>query len=251
MSEFPDRFETPEDAYFGFFRADSAKNAPAWAACMSYPHVRVSARGRVVYYDTPEQYAADADWTPREATGWVRSEGIEPTRLHESADKVHLLGGWTRFNAQNEQILHNRVTYIVTKIDDSWGIQARFGVDSFTGELEADSAAKAESVVNQFISSMAEANYAASAQMCREPLTIVGVGSVECITGEREKAAVIEASSSKNEVSRDVKAIESGSHGAIVEVAVKYADSPSKIGIAIVGKQEEQWQIAGLSRVWP
>ena len=66
---------TPEEAYFEFFRADSAKDAEAWAAVMSYPHVRVSATGRSPYYETPEDYAARASWTAREATGWVRSRG--------------------------------------------------------------------------------------------------------------------------------------------------------------------------------
>ena len=63
MTDCPNRFDSPEDAYYGFFRADSAKNAPAWAAVMSYPHVRVSAPGGMVRFETPEAYAEAADWT--------------------------------------------------------------------------------------------------------------------------------------------------------------------------------------------
>ena len=144
----PTSLASPEDAYWAFFEADSAKDAEAWAGVMSYPHVRVSARGTASYYETPEAYASGASWESREATGWVRSRGIEPTRLHESADKVHLAAGWTRYNAADEPILSNRVTYILTRLDGSWGIQARFGVDSFTeGENTDESAAAAVDVV--------------------------------------------------------------------------------------------------------
>lgn len=115
MSEFQTHFDTPEAAYFGFFEADRAKNADAWAAVMSYPHVRVAATGTTDYFGTSRDYADAADWTSREATGWVRTVGREPVRLHESPDRVHLLGGWTRYNAKDEPILWNRVTYIVTR----------------------------------------------------------------------------------------------------------------------------------------
>ena len=108
---------------------------------MSYPHTRVSATGQSPYYDTPEDYAARASWKDRVATGWVRSVGVDPVRIHESADKVHLAGGWTRYNVQDEPILRNRVTYIFTRIEGSWGIQARFGTDSFTEGEVVDSSA--------------------------------------------------------------------------------------------------------------
>ena len=77
MADIP-TFTEPEDAYFEFFRADSAKEPMGWANVMSYPHVRVSARGRAALYPTRQDYAATADWSGREATGWVRSKGIPP-----------------------------------------------------------------------------------------------------------------------------------------------------------------------------
>ena len=77
---------TPEEAYFEFFRADSAQEAEAWAAVMSYPHVRVSAAGRVDYYETAEDYASRASWVAREgeefdATGAV---GVVERHLQDS-----------------------------------------------------------------------------------------------------------------------------------------------------------------------
>ena len=69
------------------------QNGEAWAAVMSYPHVRVAASGETVYFETAQDYADNADWTSRVASGWVRTRGWEPVRLHASADRVLLAGG--------------------------------------------------------------------------------------------------------------------------------------------------------------
>ena len=75
--------------------------------------------------------ATEAGWERFEATGWVRTQGLEPRRVHETDDKVHLAGGWTRFRADDSPIISNRVLYVLTRLEQGWGIQARFGVDSF------------------------------------------------------------------------------------------------------------------------
>ena len=249
MAEFPDHFDLPEEAYRGFFRADSAKNAPAWAAVMSYPHVRVSAPGGTVRYETPKAYADAADWTSREATGWVRSEGVTPRRLHETTEKVHLLGGWTRFNAENNPILENRVTYILTRIDGSWGIQARFGVDSYIGREVEDTAAAAEDIAKQFVAYVSEANLSASAQLCRLPLTVVHVGNVISATSESEIVELLEGYTERGIRLKRASAVQTGARGAIVEVITEFSDGEIETGIVIVGKQDDQWLIAGTSKI--
>lgn len=249
MTEFPDRFDLPEDAYRGFFRADSAKNAPAWAAVMSYPHVRVSAPGGTVRYETPEAYADAADWTSREATGWVRSEGVTPQRLHETAEKVHLLGGWTRFNAENNPILENRVTYILTRIEGSWGIQARFGIDSYVGHEVEETAATAENIAKQFVAHVADANLSACAKLCRLPLTIVRVGAVITATSESEIVGLLEGYVGRGIRLKRAKAVQTGARGAIVEVETELSDGEIETGIVIVGKHDDQWLIAGTSKI--
>ena len=135
-------YANPEDAYWAFFEAFNAKDRDGWADVMSYPHTRVSARGSVRYYQTPRDYAEGASWEAIEATGWVRTRGIEPVRLHESADKVHLAAGWIRYDAEDEPILSNRVTYILTRVEGSWGIQARFGTDSFNEDESVQASAE-------------------------------------------------------------------------------------------------------------
>ena len=249
MREFPNRFDLPEDAYRGFFRADSAKNAPAWAAVMSYPHVRVSATGGATRYESPEAYANAADWTSREATGWIRSEGITPRRLHESADKVHLLGGWTRFNSEDNPILENRVTYILTRIDGSWGIQARFGVDSFERYDVEETAAAVENLVRRFVEHVSNANLSACAKLCRLPLTVVHIGNVITATSEAEIEGLLRSYTGREIQLKHVKAVQTGSRGAIVEVVNTFSDGEEESGIVVVGKQNDQWLIAGTSKI--
>ena len=251
MQEFPKRFDKPEDAYRGFFRADSAKNAPAWAAVMSYPHVRVSATGNMSRFETPEAYASAADWTSREATGWVRSEGVAPRRLHESVDKVHLLGGWTRFNAEGNPILENRVTYILTRLDGSWGIQARFGVDSYVGHEVDETTAAVEDLVRQFVSHIGEDNLKACAMLCRLPLTVVHVGNVITATSESEVVELLQGYSGRGIDLTLAKAVQTGTRGAVVEVITQFSDGEEETGIVVVGKQDQddQWRIAGTSKI--
>ena len=249
MDEFPDQFALPEEAYRGFFRADSAKNAPAWAAVMSYPHVRVSAPGGTVRYETPKAYADAADWTSREATGWVRSEGVTPRRLHETAEKVHLLGGWTRFNAENNPILENRVTYILTRIEGSWGIQARFGIDSYVGHEVEETATATEDIATQFVANLSKANLSACAELCRFPLTIVRVGAVITATNEAEIVELLQGYKSRDISLKRVKAVQTGATGAVVEVVTEFSDGEEETGIVVVGKQDGHWSIAGTSKI--
>ena len=249
MDELPESFELPEDAYRGFFRADNAKNAPAWAAVMSYPHVRVSATGGTVRFESPKAYVDAADWTSREATGWVRSEGVAPRRLHEFSDKVHLLGGWTRFNAEGKPILENSVTYILTKIEGSWGIQARFGVDSFTAFDVEKTAVAAEEIAKRFVENVSEAKLNACAKLCRLPLTVVHIGNVITALTESEVVRLLEDYTGRGITLKRAKAVQTGAAGAIVEVVTEFSDGEEETGIVVVGKQDEQWLIAGTSKI--
>ena len=253
MSKLQDQFDSPEDAYFGFFRADSAKDAVGWAAVMNYPHVRVAARaaGKLFYCDTAEEYAAGADWTAREATGWVLSRGREPIRAHESPNKVHLLGGWTRYNAEDEPILSNRVTYILTKPGRSWGIQARFSADTFTGQDTGEGAASAVGLAEQFATAKSDGDSAACASLCRYPFVQIGVGAVQRAANAAELRELLPTQSTK--VSRmDAKAVQAGTHGVVVALTTVYESGDSEHAVMVLGRTEEAapWRIAGVSAMF-
>ena len=242
-------FAAPEDAYYEFFRADSAKEAKAWAAVMQYPHVRVSAITKPVYYETPEEYAARASWTKREATGWVRSVGVEPVRLHagrgaETANKVHLAGGWTRYNANDEPILRNRVTYVLTRIDGSWGIQARFGTDSFTEGAHYD-AGPATQAVAEHLRALARGAVDVAAGLCRNPFTEVGIGRVHT----HDNAADLEAALTpdKGLTPGEVTAAQSGNAGVVVAATWTPPGGAEAHAVFVVSGVGGLWRIAGRS----
>ena len=254
MTEFQTHFDTPEAAYFGFFKADATQNPDAWAAVMCYPHTRVAASGSVVHFDSAEEYGVGAtrDWTSRVKTGWVRTLGREPIRLHETSDRVHLVGGWTRLNANDEPTLWNRVTYILTKPDDSWGVQARFALGSYDGqddEVATRSAAEAAtSQVQRYYDALDKNDGNTCAGLCRFPMFEVGVGEVTRIENGTELIQrVIQGTSQIDNL--NIGAIQSGADGVNVAVTATYASGLSEQSLLVVGRKADSWQIAGISRI--
>lgn len=252
MSEFPMHFDSPEDAYFGFFEADRAQDARAWAAVMSYPHVRVAAAGTTDYFATPGDYAAAADWTARKATGWAYTRGQEPVRLHESGDRMHLAAGWTRYNPQDEPILWNRVTYILTRPAESWGVQARFALGSYVApDAEAPCSEAAESAIGRvrhYYEAIDRQDTEACAGLCRFPMVDVGVGEVAWIESGAQLAnrcRWVDGNIRRLEVTP----AQSGADGAIVAVNVVYDNGAREQSVVIVGRKRDGWRIAGISRI--
>ena len=242
-------FSSPEDAYWEFFRADRAQDAERWADVMSYPHVRVAAPTGSAYYETPEAYASNASWEAREATGWVLSRGADPVRLHESTDKVHLAGGWTRYNIDDEPILSNRVTYVLTRIGDRWGIQARFGVDSFNEDesYEATSAAAVD-VVERFHSALRGGDFETCARLCGYPLTEVGIGEVQQFEDASAAKERFTAMTDRKQAT-GIRAAQSGSSGVVVSVTARGETDGTVHSAFLVGNREDQWRIVGISAI--
>jgi hypothetical protein len=255
MGDLPRHFDSPEEAYFGFFRADKAKDGEAWAAANSYPHVRITPTTKLVgmdakstsfFVETPEEYAAEADWTEREATGWVGTKGRQPVRFHESPDKVHLLGGWTRYNKDDEPIRSNRVTYIMTKVDGSWGIQARFSVQSFDSP-DDEVGKKCEALVEGYIEAMKAGDDAKQISLSRYPFVIVGVGEVTVINDVQEMYDLFNKTPARNVTASIVQALQTSDSGALVSAAVAFDTGERENHLLLVGKLDDSWTIAGVS----
>ena len=248
-------YAKPEDPYWAFFEAFNAKDRQGWADVMSYPHTRVSAMGSAQYYETPQDYADRANWERIEATGWVRTRGIEPVRVHESVDKVHLAAGWTRYDAQDEPILSNRVTYILTLVDGSWGIQARFGTD-FYSEDEAvlrESSEAGMDVVRRFLDAMASGDYAGCAALARLPFTEVGVGEVRRLESESDLTERLreahEGLSPGEAAVEEVRTAQAGTAGANVAATLRTASGRQSRGLYLAAKGDDGWRVAAHSRV--
>ena len=246
-------YDTPEDAYWAFFERFNAKDPEGWAGVMSYPHVRVAPAGTAMQgglrlYPTPEDYASRASWERFEATGWVRTQGMEPVRVQESADKVHLAGGWTRFNASDKPILSNRVTYILTRLESGWGIQARFGVDSFTeGEDTSAAESAAVEVMERTIERLAAGDVAGYTQSFHFPLTVVGVGE---LTEVADAAELTRRKGEREPAPRkaSVKPIHAGQSG--VNLTIEVSGGPTEAReVILVTKRDGEWGIEAASAI--
>lgn len=114
-----------------FIETFNSRDAAAWAASLSYPHVRVSPRRATAVLSPTEQDYADAvNYGAADAMGWDHSEWDTKEILAVSPSKIHASAQWCRYDAAGERILPNNVSYVITKVVGRWGIQARFGVDS-------------------------------------------------------------------------------------------------------------------------
>ena len=252
-------YHSPEDAYQAFFERFTAKDAAGWAACMSYPHVRVSppreggsARTASRFYPTPDDYAVAADWAPFEAAGWVRTEGVEPVRLHESDGMVHLLGGWSRFNAQGEPYLSNRVAYILTRLETGWGIQARFGIDSWDPDADRSAEeAAAVAVLQTALDAGMARDWEAHADTCHFPLTVVAPGQVLQIPSREElmrfESSRVEAEGDASpNVKAEIHAVQSGAAAVNVAVQMRIGGAITN-ELALVTRRDGKWAIAAAS----
>jgi len=111
------------DAYMATF---NAHNWSANAATLNYPHVRISG-SRVTIWDSAEAYAA-ANQHRIDRTfeqGWHRSAWDQREVVDGSDDKVHVLVRFTRYDQRGAALASYPSLWIVTLIDDHWGVQAR------------------------------------------------------------------------------------------------------------------------------
>ncbi len=257
---------TPTAAYWAFFERFNAKDPVGWAGAMSYPHVRVSAAASTAraaarqvsprtasgYYPTADDYAAmarNAGWERFEVTGWVRTQGVTPRVVHRSPTKAHLAGGWTRHRADDSEIISNRVLYVLTRTDEGWGIQARFGVDSYSNSDDfSTTAAGAVEAVGELVADLAKDDLDKFARRISFPLTIVGVGRVQ----QLESTADLIANFSGRAAGSRVGAISAASVANAGRTGVNVActvqvDTVDRDAVLLMIEREGDWKLAAVS----
>ena len=254
------RYASAEEAYRAFFENFNRKDAEGWAGVMSYPHVRVAPTGGAEVqkvaagvprtparlFPTAADYAGAANWERFERTGWVRTEGITTERIHESETMVHLAGGWSRYNAAGEAFVTNRVCYILTKLEEGWGIQARFGVDSWVeGEDQSAAEGAARELVERAIGLELEGDIAAVAALCRYPLTIVGVGEVVQF-GSAEELVELSQGAGPRAGTVSARVVQSGRRGVTLSARVETGDVVGQ-RLVLVTLDEDEWKIAAVA----
>ncbi|MEJ2130370.1 MAG: hypothetical protein P8Y95_01800 [Gammaproteobacteria bacterium] len=178
------------EAYGRFFTNFNTRDATTFAAALHFPHVRVSPRRAPVIIDDAETHAARQSWQPFIETGWDHTTGTPGEVLHAGPDKVHVLGGWTRYTKDEQPILSNTVAYIVTNVGGRWGIQSRFGIDQGT-DAGDETQASAIEAVEAFVNAYNARNWVACAEHMNYPTLQIDPGRVGQWTSADEFAEAL------------------------------------------------------------
>ena len=215
---------------------------------MYYPHVRVAAPGRVEYFETAQEYAADANWTEREETGWVRTEGIDPEIIHQCDDTVHLAGGWIRLNADGESILENRVVYVLVRSDNEWGVQARFacGSSKIWHELSDEHAMTFTCDRLLRVGIDDRINFK---DCFRLPVVVVNARSVERWNAVATLQRTLAASLGEASTIQAIRLIHNGHRGANVAVSLRSQSGDTRHVMFLIAKHGPECRLAAMSLI--
>ena len=108
-----------------FMTAFNARDDAAMCGTFHYPHVRF-ASGAVRSYETFEDCVDQFDFVRfAERFGWDHSAWDRRTVVQAYPDKVHVVVIFSRYNATDERLTQFDSLYIVTRIDNRWGIRSR------------------------------------------------------------------------------------------------------------------------------
>lgn len=177
-------------AYWQFFASFNSRQGDTFTRSLQFPHLRISARNPLPQIiERPEQHVRGMDFEQLRSTGWDHTVGAEPEVIHLSLNKVHMKGGWTRYNVEEQPILTNSVTYIITIVENQWRIQCRFGIDSGPDVDTSTTADAAISVVEGAFEALAAGKQADAAGFFCYPHFNVDPGVIQCFNDANELAA--------------------------------------------------------------
>lgn len=243
--------------YWRFFEATNSRDSRKVADTLNYPHVRLSARSKPGFAQDAETLAARMSFDPLIATGWDHTVGMQPEVLHVAARKVHIKGGWTRYDSDDKPIMTNMVTYIATLVDGHWGLQSRFGTDTdlFWGKpedrpVEADvdldgNASKSEDIVASVLDQAGTKNPEIT-RYFHDPHLVIDPGDVASIAAGQTIAGRLP---SGRPLARHVEAIQAGATGVNVAFGATVDDGAVE-GVFLVKVEDARWGIKGGSLIW-
>jgi len=170
-----------------FITTFNSRSPKEWSLSLQYPHVRVSARMDPNITMTAEEYASGIDFERLISMGWDYSQWDSKEILHLSDNKAHGAGQYSRFNAQGEKYWTNQVAYIITRVNNNWGIQARFGIDfSRKTSMDTDKVESiAAEVIQKFIKAANERDQVTQVGLINFPYLEINPGGVNrCANAE-------------------------------------------------------------------
>lgn len=162
-----------------FIEGFNSRDSAAFAAALNYPHVRPGPFGPLSSFASAEAYIANHNYDRATAMGWDHSEWDYKHVVHVSANKIHVAGQWSRYNKDGEKILTNPVTYIVTQVEDHWGVQSRFSADYAGDEDTSGMEQRAFKLIESFVTHFNGGNTAACAELLNYPHFSVGTGTLD------------------------------------------------------------------------
>lgn len=166
----------------------NTRDVAVWSRSLHFPHVRPSA-GRFSVYPTAAEYVEGSRNVFENvlALGWHRSQWENRRILHVSADKMHIAGEYARYRENGEQISTQQVTYIVTRQNGRWGIQARFGTGKVeSGEVAAPGSDPAQEAVESYFEQLNSLDPQALAATLHFPHVRLGASGLEFWRDEEE-----------------------------------------------------------------
>lgn len=246
-----------------FFETFNSRDPLLWANSLHYPHIRKPGVGKPLQPNPPslsaEDYANRFDYSPIIRTGWDHTDVESKTIVHITCDKAHIAALYHRYNEQGNIIRTTKVTYLVTRLDQRWGIQARFSAGE-PYEMEADSRraeAAALDAVDRYLNAfyrVGSSNWAAT--LCY-PFVNVRVGELDEIKNP-EDAARFDRSRFDTQFKEgrmnwtSLRVIQSGSDGVNVVAELNRRDSSGRLlaslsGLYLVTNLQGQWGVIGRS----
>lgn len=102
--------------------AINARDEPALAATLHFPHYRLSGTGMKVW-DTPDTYFAD--FRSRAGDGWARSSFENTEVVQCAADKAHLSTEIRRYRADGSVYQSFRSLWVITYDGGRWAARLR------------------------------------------------------------------------------------------------------------------------------
>lgn len=172
----------------------NSRDAAVWATSLHFPHVRPGP-GAFEMTRSPEEYVKGVNFERTLKTGWHHSEWVLREVLQVGEDKVHAWGSWRRYTADGKPLAGSDITYIITRIDGRWGVQARFaaGVSGVTPDQRRRNAAAAMAAVTAFFSAWNSHDADRLAAAIHYPHVRIADGQVEIWRTTKEFAAGREA----------------------------------------------------------
>jgi hypothetical protein len=124
---------TPEAFMHYYVQIFNEENLPALQRAYHFPHVKIRS-GRMVYFENSDRPAVDFDVIKR--TGWRYSRISYVRILAENENAAMVEMKFSRFDAQDREILNQTSFYQLTKQQGFWQIISLHDMGAGTSELK-------------------------------------------------------------------------------------------------------------------